>query len=129
MDKKPEKKQSGRVNYIWVLAGGYLIYLAYKLIRGLFAGEGVNLLIAIPCIAVFLLVGGLVLLREWKAYKYGMDHIDDPDSWSDEDEDAELKAELAEIKAAALEASEEEALDEETENAEELPAEDEEEEA
>ena len=129
MDKKPEKKQTGRVNYIWVLAGGYLIYLAYKLIRGLFTDESVNLLIAIPCIAVFLLVGGLVLLREWKAYKYGMEHINDPDSWSDEDEDAELEAELAEIKAAVMEASEEEALDEETENAEELPAEDEEEEA
>lgn len=129
MDKKPEKQQTGRVNYIWVLAGGYLIYLAYKLIRGLFTDESVNLLIAIPCIAVFLLVGGLVLLREWKAYKYGMEHINDPDSWSDEDEDAELEAELAEIKAAVMEASEEEALDEETENAEELPAEDEEEEA
>ena len=128
MDKKPEKKQSGRVNYIWVLAGGYLIYLAYKLIRGLFAGEDVNLLFAIPSIVAFLVVGGLVLLREWKAYKYGMDHIDDPDSWSDEDEDAELEAELAEIKAAALEASDEELAGEEDEVVEELPAEDEEEE-
>lgn len=128
MDKKPEKKQSGRVNYIWVLAGGYLIYLAYKLIRGLLAGEAVNPLIAIPCIVAFLVVGGLVLLREWKAYKYGVEHIDDPDSWSDEDEDAELEAELAEIKAAALEASGEELADEEDEAVEELPAEDEEEE-
>ena len=128
MDKKPEKKQTGRVNYIWVLAGGYLIYLAYKLIRGLFAGEAVNPLIAIPCIALFLLVGGWVLLREWKAYKYGMDHIDDPDSWSDEDEDAELEAELAEIKSAALAASGEELAGKEDEIVEELPAEDEEEE-
>ena len=128
MDKKPEKQQTGRVNYIWVLAGGYLIYLAYKLIRGLFAGEDVNLLFAIPSIVAFLVVGGLVLLREWKAYKYGMDHIDDPDSWSDEDEDAELEAELAEIKAAALEASDEELAGEEDEVVEELPAEDEEEE-
>lgn len=128
MDKKPEKKQSGRVNYIWVLAGGYLIYLAYKLIRGLFAGEDVNLLFAIPSIVAFLVVGGLVLLREWKAYKYGMDHIDDPDSWSDEDEDAELEAELAEIKAATLEASGEELADEEDEVVEELSVEDKEEE-
>ena len=128
MDKKPEKKQSGRVNYIWVLAGGYLIYLAYKLIRGLLAGEDVNLLFAIPSIVAFLVVGGLVLLREWKAYKYGMDHIDDPDSWSDEDEDAELEAELAEIKAAALEASAKDLADEEDEAVEELSAEDEEEE-
>ena len=116
MDKKPEKKQSGKVNYIWVLAGGYLIYLAYKLIRGLFAGEAVKLWIAIPCIVAFLVVGGLVLLREWKAYKYGVDHIDDPDSWSDEDEEDEaLAAELAEIKAAALEAGDEDLPEDEEE--------------
>lgn len=126
MNKKPEKKQSGRVNYIWVLAGGYLIYVAYKLIRGLFAGDGLNPLATIPFIVIFLVVGGLVLLREWKAYKYGMDHIDDPDSWNDGDEDEALDAELAEIKAAALEASEEEVL-EETKDTEELPVEDEEE--
>ena len=116
MDKKPEKKQSGKVNYIWVLAGGYLIYLAYKLIRGLFTGEAVKLWIAIPCIVAFLVVGGLVLLREWKAYKYGVDHIDDPDSWSDEDEEDEaLAAELAEIKAAALEAGDEDLPEDEEE--------------
>jgi len=126
MDKKPEKKQTGRVNYIWVLAGGYLIYLAYKLIRGLFAGEDVNLLFAIPSIVAFLVVGGLVLLREWKAYKYGVDHIDDPDSWGDEDEDEELEAELAEIKTAALEAGGEDDL---SEGEEEELVEDEEEEA
>ena len=116
MDKKPEKKQSGKVNYIWVLAGGYLIYLAYKLIRGLFTGEAVKLWIAIPCIVAFLVVGGLVLLREWKAYKYGVEHIDDPDSWSDEDEEDEaLAAELAEIKAAALEAGDEDLPEDEEE--------------
>ena len=116
MDKKPEKKQSGKVNYIWVLAGGYLIYLAYKLIRGLFTGEAVKLWIAIPCIVAFLVVGGLVLLREWKAYKYGVEHIDDPDSWSDENEEDEvLAAELAEIKAAALEAGDEDLPEDEEE--------------
>lgn len=116
MDKKPEKKQSGKVNYVWVLAGGYLIYMAYKLIRGLMAGESVQLWIAIPCIILFLAVGAWVLLREWKAYKYGVDHIDDPDSWSDEDEEDEaLAAELAEIKAAALEAGDEDLPEDEEE--------------
>lgn len=36
---KYNPNQTGRVNYIWVLAGGYLIYLAYKLLRGLFLGR------------------------------------------------------------------------------------------
>ena len=45
---------------------------------------------------MFVLVGAFLLLREWKAYRYGQAHIDDPTSWSldDEDEDeAELIAE------------------------------------
>jgi hypothetical protein len=39
---------------------------------------------------VFLIVGGLLMLREWKAYKFGLDHIDDPETWSDEAEDPVL---------------------------------------
>lgn len=27
-----------------------------------------------------------MLWREWKAYRYGVEHIDDPDSWTDEPE-------------------------------------------
>ena len=38
MDKQaPEKKPRGRVNNFMVLAGGYLLYLAYQLVRD--AGE------------------------------------------------------------------------------------------
>ena len=130
MDKKPEKQQSGRVNYMRVIAGGYLIYLAYNLTKGLIEDNGVKPVFAIPAIVVFLVAGVLMLLQQWKAYKYGVDHIDDPNSWNDEEEDVELEAELAEMKAAALEASdEEELLDEETESVEEAPAEDEEENA
>ena len=33
---KNEKKQTGRVNYVWVLAGGYLLYLAAQLFFFLF---------------------------------------------------------------------------------------------
>ena len=91
MSNKPEKKQTGKVNYIWVLAGGYLIYLAYKLFRGVMSGDaGQTPLIGIASGVLFVLVGAYLLHREWKAYKYGMEHIDDPDSWSDEEEDEEL---------------------------------------
>lgn len=105
MSNKPEKKQTGKVNYIWVLAGGYLVYLAVQLIFGAFRGDTDKPAVGIIGGIVFLLVGGGVLLREWKAYKYGVEHIDDPSTWSNEDE--ELEAELAEIKTAALEAAEE----------------------
>lgn len=102
---KNEKKQTGKVNYIWVLAGGYLIYLAFKLLSGAFKGETDQPVIGIAGAVLFIVVGVLVLLREWKAYKYGLDHIDDPDSWSDEEEDTEL-AELMEASKTAVEKEE-----------------------
>ena len=33
-----------------------------------------------------MIVGGLMLWREWKAYKFAVDHKDDPTTWSDEPE-------------------------------------------
>ena len=33
---------------------------------------------------VFAVAAALMLLREWRAYRYGQEHIDDPESWSDE---------------------------------------------
>ena len=81
-----EKKPSGNVNYVWVLAGGYLVHLAFQLLRGVFKGEtdypGVGILGG-AALAAF---GGGRLWREWKAYKFAMDHKDDPETWSDEPE-------------------------------------------
>lgn len=37
-----------------------------------------------------------MLWREWKAYRYGVEHMDDPDSWSDEPEQTEKAEEIAE---------------------------------
>lgn len=84
--QRTEKKQTGRVNYVWVLAGGYLLYTSFKLIRGL--GESGHLLISIGSAALFAAVGGWLLWREWKAYRYGMEHMDDPETWSDEPQEA-----------------------------------------
>ena len=35
-------------------------------------------------------------LNSWKAYRYGVEHMDDPDSWSDEPEQTEKAEEIAE---------------------------------
>ena len=101
MSNKPEKKQTGKVNYVWVLAGGYLIYLAYKILRTFLAGEADEPLLAIGFVILFVVVGGLVLLREWKAYKFGMEHIDDPETWSDDEEEDEELAQLMESSKSA----------------------------
>ena len=89
MKERPEKKQTGRVNYVWVLAGGYLIYLAVQLLAGVFTGKSDTPAIGVGGGVVFLIIGGLLILREWRAYQYGKAHIDDPSTWSDEPEAAE----------------------------------------
>ena len=82
MSKNPEKK-SGKVNYVWVLAGGYLAYLGAQLLFGV--GKSETPMVGLIGGLVFVIVGGLLMLREWKAYKYGLEHIDDPETWSDEE--------------------------------------------
>jgi hypothetical protein len=46
---------------------------------------------------VFVLVGAFLLLREWKAYRYGQAHIDDPTSWNLDDEDDDADNDEAEL--------------------------------
>lgn len=87
MSQYPEKKPSGRANFVWVLGGGYLVYTAYKLIRDLVKGQSEMFALSVVAAVVFGAVGGWMLWREWKAYKYGKDHIDDPSTWSLEDEE------------------------------------------
>ena len=118
MKNDRNNNQTGKVNYIWVLAGGYLIYLAYKLFRDLFKGDAPNVGLSIGCGILFVVVGAYALYREWRAYKFGLDHIDDPSTWSDEEEDEQLAELMGAAKAgveeqmgeepAAEEASEEE---------------------
>lgn len=85
MDKN-QKDRRGRVNYIWVLAGGYLIYLGYQVFRMFWKGTAGMPALTVPAAAVFIVVGALLLRREWISYKYGKAHIDDPDTWADKDE-------------------------------------------
>ncbi|WP_455580477.1 hypothetical protein [Dysosmobacter sp.] len=81
--QKPEKPQTGRVNYVWVLAGGYLIYLAAKLLGG--AAQAPNPAVSVGAGVLFLVSGAWMLWREWKAYRYGLAHKDDPETWSDQE--------------------------------------------
>ena len=97
MSKTPEKK-SGKVNYVWVLAGGYLAYLGAQLLFGV--GKSETPMVGLIGGLVFVIVGGALMLREWKSYKYGLDHIDVPETWSDEElpeaEETEVLPESAE---------------------------------
>lgn len=92
MKDRPEKKQTGRVNYVWVLAGGYLIYLALQLFRNVLSGASDSPAIGIAGGAAFTVIGGALIFREWRAYQYGKAHIDDPSTWSDEPEAIEETA-------------------------------------
>lgn len=91
MSQNDQNKQRGSVNYAWVLAGGYLIFTAIKIFKIIIAGQSDAPVAGTIGGIVFVLVGAFLLLREWKAYRYGQAHIDDPTSWSlnDEDDDAD----------------------------------------
>ena len=67
------EKQNGprKVNYIWVLAGGYLLYLAGKLIIEMVKGIAVMKIWKLLIALLFVVIGGYLCIREWKIYRYG----------------------------------------------------------
>ena len=87
MKQTSEKKRRGSVNYIWVLAACYLLYVAVQLGRRLFSGETDNPALNIGGLVVFTVAGVFLLWREWRAYRYSLAHKDDPDTWNLEDEE------------------------------------------
>lgn len=89
MDKNP-KKQTRRASYVWAFCGGYLIYLGYKIFSMFWNGTTSAPLLTIPAAVVFIVVGALLLRREWLAYRYQKEHADDLDTLSDA-EDNEFK--------------------------------------
>ena len=78
-------KKSGKVNYVWVLAGGYLLYLAAQLLFNVIQGTSDSPAVGIGGGVAFAAIGGWLLWREWSAYQYGAKHKDDPSTWSDEE--------------------------------------------
>ena len=108
MSGNPKKKQTGKVNYIRVLAGAYLIWQAWKLGKVLVSGETSVPVASAISLVLFLGVGGWLLRREWVAYKFGMDHIDDPETWNDEPYEPEELPEAEKSEAAEDEVPQEE---------------------
>ena len=91
MEKKNNKGR--QVNYIWAVAGGYLVYLGAKLLYEAFQGAAGHVWIGIVAGIVFIGVGGWLVFREWQAYRYR-----DVSSEQDAEQNAELPAdENAEI--------------------------------
>ena len=91
-DENKEQKQRGWVNYFRVLAGGYLLYLAYRLMRGIWDGTAEMTALNAVGGAAFAVAGALILWREWKAYQYARAHKDDPDTRTLHDAPAEKPA-------------------------------------
>ena len=56
-------KQRGWVNYFRVLAGGYLLYLAYQLMKGIWDGTAETVALNAAAGAVFAVAGAMVLWR------------------------------------------------------------------
>lgn len=71
MEKKNQEKSPRQVNYFWVLAGGYLVYLGGTLIVDLIKGDATHVAVSILAAAAFIGVGGAVCLREWRIYRFG----------------------------------------------------------
>ena len=96
-----EDRQRGWINYFRVLAGCYLLYLAYRLMRGIWGGSADSLLLNGVGGAVFAAAGAAILWREWRAYQYAKRHRDDPETWTLDEE-----APSGEVDAAAEEPEE-----------------------
>lgn len=94
--KKEEKEKGPRqVNYLWVLAGGYLMYLGGELIYGVIKGESTLGFWGILAAIAFFVVGGWVCLREWRIYRYGAK--EDPPSEELPEESGDRLEELDEM--------------------------------
>ena len=57
-------KQRGWVNYFRVLAGGYLLYLAYQLMKGIWDGTAETVALNVAAGAVFAVAGEGVPVRQ-----------------------------------------------------------------
>lgn len=89
MNDEPKKPQRGTTNVFRMLAGGYLLYTAYQMFRLLWTGESDSTALCVIGGVVFAAFGSFILYLEWKAYKYGRDHKDDPSSWTMEPQELE----------------------------------------
>lgn len=84
MGKKGDER--GNVRYLWVLVGGYLLYLAWQqaqvLLRGDYDNATYALIFALSGIA-FAAVGAFVLFREWASWRRSQKAKDQDDETED----------------------------------------------
>ena len=73
------QKQTGKVNIVRALAAIYLLFLAFRMLRSVVKGETGMVAVSIAGALVFAAVGGYLAYCEWKAYRFGLAHKDDPD--------------------------------------------------
>jgi hypothetical protein len=110
-------REPGRVNYFWIAAGAYLIYLAFRLIDDLRRGTGGRAFISVPASIVFVVVGAFLFWREWKNYQAGKDageEDEDLDPVEDEEDEETADGENAGEETAGEETAGEETAGEET---------------
>jgi hypothetical protein len=104
-------REPGRVNYFWIAAGAYLIYLAFRLIDDLRRGTGGRAFISVPASIVFVVVGAFLFWREWKNYQAGKDageEDEDLDPVEDEEDEETADGETAGEETAGEETADEE---------------------
>lgn len=90
MGKKPQKFRN--VNYVWVLGGGYLIYLAVKVFYMIAVGTAGAPLFSGIGATLFLLLGLWLIWREWRSYTWYKKHQTEIDAMLAEELEAEQKA-------------------------------------
>ena len=76
-------QERGNVRYLWIMVGAYLAYLGYQQFQLLIQGESTHPVIGVIAGIVFIAVGGMVLWREWDAWRWSQAHKDDPEDGAD----------------------------------------------
>lgn len=78
--------QNRSTSYLWAIAGAYLIYLGIKQVIALFDGTAsVPVLNGVSAL-LFIVVGGAVLLREWRNYRRSSQPAPEEEAEAAEDE-------------------------------------------
>ena len=102
------QKQTGKVNIVRALAAIYLLFLAFRMLRSVVKGETGMVAVSIAGALVFAVVGGYLAYCEWKAYRFGLAHKDDPETWNDDPDLPEPAGEKPEEENFELEGPEDE---------------------
>ena len=97
--KKAKKRRSGRPTHMGlifrIVAGAYLIYLAYSIYTGSGNVEGGERIAFIAAIVIFVIVGAVIVLQSLRALQRGEYEGGAADPGKDADQKAEKKEEVS----------------------------------